>query len=285
MNSPHTLAQLALEDTRKVEMRLGRMSRRFAQRVKAETIAAFAAGRQPDVAPMIVNMLRDDLRDAMLYTHLMGLKRTASRKPDASAALPMHQALSLSVFTQVLKTITKTADTRKIRELSAKYSAESLRVLIGVSRKVEDDLRTNVNTLIGEGANLRDAKRVLSERFDALGLTPKSNYQIETIFRTQSQIAYGAGKWEAGREVDDILWGYTYVTVGDDRVRPNHMELDGVTLPKDDPFWLRFWTPNGYNCRCQVIELFEETAIVQPPVDAAPDAGFGYNAGLVFTAA
>ncbi len=46
-----------------------------------------------------------------------------------------------------------------------------------------------------------------------------------------------------------------YRTAGDDKVRDSHRTLNGITLPKDDPFWLYYYTPNGWRCRCQVVEV------------------------------
>lgn len=31
--------------------------------------------------------------------------------------------------------------------------------------------------------------------------------------------------------------------------------LHGVTLPIDDPFWEQFTPPNGWNCRCSVVQV------------------------------
>ncbi|MDE7466685.1 MAG: hypothetical protein K2M59_09765, partial [Muribaculaceae bacterium] len=41
----------------------------------------------------------------------------------------------------------------------------------------------------------------------------------------------------------------------DDKVRPEHAALDGVTLPPSDPFWVEFYPPNGWNCRCTVVQV------------------------------
>lgn len=44
-----------------------------------------------------------------------------------------------------------------------------------------------------------------------------------------------------------------YSTVGDDRVRPAHAALDGVTLPVESPVWNRIYPPNDWGCRCTVV--------------------------------
>ena len=90
--------------------------------------------------------------------------------------------------------------------------------------------------------------------------------------------------------IDEILWGYKYVTVGDDRVRDEHAALEGTTAPKDDPIWQTIWPPNGWACRCQTIMIFEERKTVRPEpvvdvegraVVPGPDKGFNFNPGTV----
>jgi hypothetical protein len=44
------------------------------------------------------------------------------------------------------------------------------------------------------------------------------------------------------------------------------------------------WPPNGYNCRCQPIPLYDEAELRFPPTDgsAHPDPGWGVNVGVLF---
>lgn len=49
-----------------------------------------------------------------------------------------------------------------------------------------------------------------------------------------------------------------YRTAGDDRVRDSHNKLRDTTLPKSDPFWDSFYPPNGWHCRCTVVEVLPE---------------------------
>jgi SPP1 gp7 family putative phage head morphogenesis protein len=46
-----------------------------------------------------------------------------------------------------------------------------------------------------------------------------------------------------------------YKTAEDDRVRPSHQVLDLIVKRYDDPFWQTYYPPNGWNCRCDVIQL------------------------------
>lgn len=169
--------------------------------------------------------------------------------------------------------------------LKARQRLRALVIANNVSKPIDDQLRSTVADLISQGAHVREGVRVLKQRFNELGIAPRSESQLETIFRTQVQVAYNAGKWTASQApvVQRLLWGYRYATAGDNRVRKSHRELDGTTLPKDDKFWVNFWPPNGWNCRCQVIPLYRELKKQKPPKDAAPDEGFDFNPGLAYS--
>lgn len=80
-------------------------------------------------------------------------------------------------------------------------------------------------------------------------------HRLETIFRTNTQTAYMAGRYEAQRAnlADRPYW--QYVAVMDGRTRPAHRALNGRTFRADDPFWRSFYPPNGFNCRCRVRAL------------------------------
>jgi SPP1 gp7 family putative phage head morphogenesis protein len=74
---------------------------------------------------------------------------------------------------------------------------------------------------------------------------------LKTEYDTFSASAQMAQQWEtmtaAGVEV------FQFVTAGDDRVRPTHAELDGLTFTKVAAFIKRIWPPLDFNCRCGVI--------------------------------
>lgn len=63
-----------------------------------------------------------------------------------------------------------------------------------------------------------------------------------------------AGKWERIEE-DGDEYLLQYRTAGDDKVRPEHASLNGVTLPPSDSFWDEYYPPNGWNCRCSVAQV------------------------------
>jgi phage putative head morphogenesis protein, SPP1 gp7 family len=86
--------------------------------------------------------------------------------------------------------------------------------------------------------------------------TYNRNYlQAEYNFAVQStQMAVKWKEWE--RDGDD--YDLQYRTAGDDRVREEHAALDGTTLPPSDPFWNHYLPPNGWNCRCTVVQVLKD---------------------------
>jgi SPP1 gp7 family putative phage head morphogenesis protein len=73
-----------------------------------------------------------------------------------------------------------------------------------------------------------------------------------------------ASKWQTIEKNKIDLPLLQYVTVGDDRVRPAHRELEGIVRPVDDAFWNVYFPPNGWNCRCTVKQLQQGDAEVTP---------------------
>lgn len=66
-----------------------------------------------------------------------------------------------------------------------------------------------------------------------------------------------ASHW-AEYQQDEEMANLQYRTALDDKVRPEHAALEGVTLPMSDPFWDTSFPPNGWNCRCHVIPVLKE---------------------------
>lgn len=182
-----------------------------------------------------------------------------------------------------------------IEALRTTYGRLATEIALPLGQNAGRDLHETIAEVVRSNVSRRNGQVVIA---DALaGVTAAHPYVIETIFRTQHQLAYSAGAAAADADPDiaGIIWGYEYVTVGDDRVRPNHRALDGVKLPKEDPRWSQIRPPNGYSCRCQVLRVFDtdEHGVVEPgpidfgdgkgPVDPAPDRGWGFNVGEVYS--
>lgn len=83
--------------------------------------------------------------------------------------------------------------------------------------------------------------------------TYNRNYlRAEYNFATAS--AEMAAKWEQ-YERDGDRYYLQYRTVGDSHVREEHAAINGTTLPVSHPFWDTHYPPNGWNCRCLVVQV------------------------------
>lgn len=95
--------------------------------------------------------------------------------------------------------------------------------------------------------------------------------RLETIFRTNVQTAYAAGEWSQIKEAADVAPYLMYDAVDDNRTRPAHKAWDGLVLPIDDAWWQTHRPPNGWNCRCSVIQLGDrQLERLGKAVDQAP---------------
>ncbi len=83
--------------------------------------------------------------------------------------------------------------------------------------------------------------------------TYNSNY-LRAEYNFVQSFAEMAAKWERFSE-DGDRYNLQYRTANDGKVRPEHAALNGVTLPPSDPFWEEYYPPNGWNCRCTVVQV------------------------------
>lgn len=100
--------------------------------------------------------------------------------------------------------------------------------------------------------------------------TYNSNY-LRAEYNFVQSSAEMAAKWERFSE-DGDRYNLQYRTANDGKVRPEHAALNGVTLPPSDPFWEEFYPPNGWNCRCTVVQV-RKSKYPATPHDEAMELG------------
>jgi hypothetical protein len=62
-------------------------------------------------------------------------------------------------------------------------------------------------------------------------------------------------EWLQIEDDADVFPYVKYVTAHDERVRHTHQLWDGVIRPVGDAFWTTHVPPNGFNCRCRLMQL------------------------------
>ena len=112
--------------------------------------------------------------------------------------------------------------------------------------------------------------------FKEIALTINTNYNqnwLYSEYQLAQRSAAMAVKWDEFQKDKDLFPNLKYQTVGDERVREDHQKIDGVVLPIDDNFWDYYYPPNGWGCRCTVVQTNEpvtpDSKIVAPEVPNA----------------
>jgi SPP1 gp7 family putative phage head morphogenesis protein len=83
----------------------------------------------------------------------------------------------------------------------------------------------------------------------------KTYLEAEYNFAVSS--AQMASKW-LEMEADGDEYNLQYRTASDGRVREDHAILHDTTLPPSDPFWDKYYPPNGWNCRCTAVQVLKD---------------------------
>lgn len=216
----------------------------------------------------------------------------------------------------------------KWQDVWAEAHAKAFTVASVARLDILQDIRGALDQALKNGETLQDFQNRLQPVLEAKGwwgkgrIVDKSTGEIEgkrlnprrleTIYRTNLQSAYMAGRYQAQLANAEFRPWWEYVAVLDTRTRPRHRAMHGRVFRYDDPFWRAFYPPNGWNCRCRVrtrsqrdierqgIQTSSSEGLmetVQQPIDRqgntrpAPlfrdpvgqpfmaDAGFGFNAG------
>lgn len=114
----------------------------------------------------------------------------------------------------------------------------------------------SVNRVLIDGGTFNDFKKLVAENEIIL-----SEPYLKNVFRTNIQTAYGHRRWQQQQRNKANRPYLMYVAINDSRVRPSHIALNRIIRHIDDPFWLKYYAPWDYMCRCTIIALTEAQAL------------------------
>lgn len=120
--------------------------------------------------------------------------------------------------------------------------------------KTFHELNEAFPSLLDENGNKKTFERFLND-VRKIDETYNANY-LRAEYNFVQASAEMAAKWEGFMEDGDHYY-LQYRTQHDDKVRPEHASLDRVTLPPSDSFWESYYPPNGWNCRCTVVQVLK----------------------------
>ncbi len=283
-------------ERRLIEARGIRATRKLTYQIRSAVLRAYKMGGNPadavhQYSPALVKLLTD----AAVLSHVTGALRSGRHL--AAAQSRRGSALDVGdAYQSALRAFQKrnSLDQSIIPNLQRLYKPEVINKVRLAQKSVSDAVGAAVQQTIKQGMHVNAGIAHLRKAFDGMGLALDKPYLYETLFRSESAIAYTAGRLKANNDpaIQEILWGYEYQAIDDGRARSNHLALDGVRKPKDDPFWATNMPPNGYNCRCTISEIFNfENEAVDTgalpnvvtvdgntiPVVPAPDKGWSFN--------
>ncbi len=140
-----------------------------------------------------------------------------------------------------------------------------------------------IGKVLENGETLTDFRQRIAGVIQSQGW---HGYRVETIFRTNIQQAYSAGRYARMQGVKSSRPYWQYLAIMDKRVRPSHAILHEKVYPADHEFWASNYPPNGFRCRCTVVTLSErqvkaqgltvEKAMPQPGVWTDPKTSKKY---------
>ena len=135
--------------------------------------------------------------------------------------------------------------------------------------KTFHELNEAFPSLIDENGNRKPFEQFLND-VQKIDRTYNQNY-LRAEYNFCQASADMAAKWE-GFMQDGDRYNLQYRTQRDKKVRPEHAALDRVTLPMSDTFWQEYYPPNGWNCRCTVVQV-RKSKYPETPHDEAMALG------------
>jgi len=134
------------------------------------------------------------------------------------------------------------------KDAAAYHKAKSFISAIITDAELSGAVQQSLSDALAEGKSLRTWKTGLDDLFAKKGFAKIGNWHAETIFRTETSLAYNAGSNAKLIEVADTFPYWEYVTAGDERVRDEHAALNSKIFKTGDT---QYYPPLGINCRCR----------------------------------
>ena len=184
--------------------------------------------------------------------------------------------------------------------MDAIAKARSFSIATGQDLVVIGQIKQRLDSALAHGVSFGQWKKeIAGDLANKIGITFKNKYHIENVFRTNMQTAYNAGRFVQMEQTKTLRPFLQYNAVDDSRTRDEHLAMNGIVRPFDDPQW-EIWTPpNGFGCRCVLTSLskfevdrdnidttreIKDTITNQGGVEVPlqPDAGFSINSAKAF---
>lgn len=210
---------------------------RYLSDERGKSIFEMGSGAAPNTS--MLEKQFGSMMEALYHESGASLRIELLNHPEVAKFTESHARVLDNSFQQV-----------QMSDAMRKRLQESDYVFSGI--KTFHELNEAFPSLLDEKGERKPFERFLND-VQSIDRTYNRNY-LRTEYNFVSASSEMAGRWEDFERDGDEYW-LQYRTTGDDRVRPEHAALNGVTLPPSDPFWNVYYPPNGWNCRCTVVQV------------------------------
>jgi hypothetical protein len=170
----------------------------------------------------------------------------------------------------------------ELEELDAEQRSRAFYVSNVAQLRVVADVHKAISRAIAKGTTLDDFKAEVQAKLETEWGRDIPG-RVETIFRTNVQSAYNAGRLEQFEEpaVRHLRPFRAWSVIVDGRTTENIcLPLRNVQVPADSAFALSHIPPLHYNCRTGIMSLSREDVaegggLTGHPPEAPPQQGFG----------
>lgn len=180
------------------------------------------------------------------------LRMELLREPEVTGFIDTHASILDTPLRQ-----TEMSDTMRERLSQSNWMFSGL--------KTFHELNEAFPSLMDEKGNKKPFERFLND-VRKIDDTYNKNY-LRAEYNFAGAAAQMAERWEEAAKDDEEIY-LQYRTAHDGKVRPEHAELHGITLPMSDRFWDEYYPPNGWNCRCSVEKVLRFKSTPTPHEEA-----------------
>lgn len=168
--------------------------------------------------------------------------------------LPMNEAIVDFINREPV--LARSAD-----KVEKAYRAHQFSIARATKLQVVQAVQRKLTRVIADGGTFEDFKKFMLKQD---GVREMTDGYIQTVFRTNLSTAAHAGRLDMASDpdVDEYLVAWEYVAMVSDpnKPRPNHAAMHGHVAEKHAHVWSIWFPPNGFNCRCIVLEMSRDEA-------------------------
>lgn len=125
------------------------------------------------------------------------------------------------------------------------------------------DIHGAISDAMQNGTSFKQFKRDFQKTMTAKGWASENEEmprRLKIIFETNMRSARAAGRWTRIQDEKDDLPFLKYMQSTAAKRRHEHQKYYGLIRPVEDPIWNTIFPPNGYGCKCWVMQITQQQA-------------------------